>query len=264
MTLTRGPCLAIVICLIAGIFLGQKWKQAPLFVAQSALLLTVLFFAQQGEMVPSAVSSQPPAAERSDPGTRRAERNDRGTNAAERNAAASGQDGQQAPEGSKDRCPQDSLCGKIRSWIEPITRTGDNIRGDDLIYTIEELDFSMVAMGRGIGAPIRDRDRIEMTYVEVFYKQGLPGLLVWLALLLYTFHLYLKVPRETKQFGLAFFLASLFMFVETASNNVLTGSIGMAVVFISTASLLVLTREQSRPMKLEEWYGRWAIRFLRA
>lgn len=253
MTLTRGPCIALVVCLIAGIVIGQKWKRAPMLVAQSVLLLTVLFFAQQAEMDPPVVPSQPPAAERRDPGTNMAERD-----------TAPGQDKGQASEPPKDDCLQDSLCGKMRSSMETITRTGDNIRGDDLKYTIQELDFSMAAIGRGLGAPIRGRERIEMTYVEVFYKQGLPGLLAWFALFLYIFHLYLKVPRETKQFGLAFFLSSLFVFVVTASNTFLTGSIGMAVVFIATASLLVLTREGAHPMQPEDWYGQRLSRFLRA
>jgi hypothetical protein len=216
MTLTRGLCIAIVACMIAGIVLGQKWKQAPMLVAQGALLLTVLFFAQQGEMVPAVGSS----------------------------------------------CVQDSLCGKMRSSMDAITRTGDNIRAEDLKFTIKELDFSMAMIGRGLGAPIRDRERIEMTYLEVFYKQGLLGLSVWFVLFLYTFYLYLKVPRETKEFGLAFFLSNLFVFVVTASNTFLTGSIGMAVVFIATASLLVLAREGAHPMQPEDWYGQRPIRML--
>jgi O-antigen ligase len=103
-----------------------------------------------------------------------------------------------------------------------------------------------------------------MTYLEVFYKQGLLGLSVWFALFAYTFYLYLQVPRETREFGLAFFLASLFVFVETASNTFLTGSIGMAAVFIATASLLVLASEPAQPMRLQDWYGRRLIRFLGA
>jgi len=66
MTLTRGLCIAILVCMIAGIILGQKWKQAPMLVAQSALLMTVLFFANQAETVPPVVSSQSSAAERHD------------------------------------------------------------------------------------------------------------------------------------------------------------------------------------------------------
>ena len=263
MTLTRGPCIATVICMMVGIVLGQKWKEAPMLVMQSVLLLTVLFFAQQAETDPPVVASPPPAAERHDPGANAAESRTVGASIAVRDAAP-GQHQGQAAERLKDECPQDSLCRKLRSPLETITRAGDNIRGDDLRYTIRELDFSMAAIGRGLGAPIRGRDRIEMTYVEVFYKQGLPGLLVWLALFLYGFHLYRKVPSETKNFGLVFFLTSLFVFLETASNTLLTGSIGMAVVFISIAGLLVLARENAHPMRPEEWYGRWPMRFLRA
>lgn len=263
MTLTRGPCIATVVCMMAGIVLGRKWKQAPMLVVQSAVLLTVLFFAQRAETDPPVVSSPPPAAERHDPAANTTESLTTGASTAARDTT-SGQGKAQPAERAKDECPQDSLCGKLRSSLETITRAGDNIRGDDLRHTIQELDFSMAAIGRGLGAPIRGRDRIEMTYVEVFYKQGLPGLLAWLALFLYSFHLYRKVPGETKNFGLVFFLTSLFVFVETASNTLLTGSIGMAVVFISIASLLVLARENAHPMRPEEWYGRWPMRFLRA
>ncbi len=243
MTLTRGPCIAVVVCMIAGIVLGQKWRRAPMLVTQGALLLTVLFFAQQGEIDPPVVSSPPPAVERN---------------------AAAGQDSSQTSQPPKDECPQESVCGKMRSSMDNVTRASDNVRADDLKHTIKELDFSMAMIGRGLGAPIRDRERIEMTYLEVFYKQGLLGLSVWFVLLLYTFYLYLKVPRETKEFGLAFFLSSLFVFVVTASNNFLTGSIGMAAVFIATASLLVLAREDAHPMQPEDWYGQRLIRLLRS
>jgi hypothetical protein len=236
MTLTRGLCIAIVVCAIAGIALGQKWKQVPMLVAQGVLLMAVLFFAQQAEMVPLVASSQSSGAVDHDFKTNEA----------------------------RDPCLQDSLCDKFRSSIGTVSRTGDNIRADDLKYIVKELDFSMAMIGRGLGAPIRDRERIETTYLEVFYKQGLLGLLVWFVLFLCTFYLYLKVPRETKEFGLAFFLSNLFVFVATASNTFLTGSIGMAVVFIATASLLVLSREGARPMQPEDWYGQRLVRFLHA
>jgi hypothetical protein len=243
MTLTRGLCVAIVACIIAGIALGQKWKRALMLVGQGALLLTTLFFAQQAEMLPLVASSQSPGA-----GGQQLKTNN----------------GPGSERPKEDPCLQDSLCGKFRSSMQTVTRTSDNLRADDIKYIVKELDFSMATVGRGLGAPIRDRERIEMTYLEVFYKQGLPGLSVWLVLFLYTFYLYLKVPRETKEFGLVFFLSSLFVFVVTASNTFLTGSIGMAVVFIALASLLVLTREDPRPMPAEDWYGRWPMRLLRA
>ena len=262
MTLTRGLCFAVVLCMIAGAVLGRRWKQVPMFVAQSALLLTVLFFAQQAEMTPPLVVPQPPPAPAAEmrineaapgvPPQANTDTTPQGNN-------------EPASERPKDEpCPQNSVCQKLRSSLDAVSRPGDNVRVDDLRYIVQELDLPMAAIGRGLGAPIRGRDRIEMTYVEIFYKQGLPGLLVWLALFLYSLHLFLKLPGETKQFGLAFFLASLFVFVETASNTILTGSIGMAAVFISIASLLVLVRENAHPMRPEEWYGRWPMRFLRA
>src|SRR3546814_3208898 len=81
----------------------------------------------------------------------------------------------------------------------------------------------MIAIGRGLGAPIGKRERIELNYLEILYKQGLPGLGLWGLLFLYGYYLYLKTPRHLKQFGLAYFLSGLFVFIVTASNTFLTG-----------------------------------------
>jgi hypothetical protein len=141
-------------------------------------------------------------------------------------------------------------------------RPGDNDRAEDLKSFVKEVDLSMVAIGRGLGAVLRGRERIEMNYLEVLYKQGILGLSLWLLLFLYMCQLYLAVPPETKAFGLPFFLSGLFVFVSTASNTFLTGSIGMGAVFISITSLLVLTQEVPRPMPLSAWYGDWLGRKL--
>lgn len=55
---------------------------------------------------------------------------------------------------------------------------------------------------------------------------------------------------------MTFLLSSIFVYLVTATNTFLTGSIGMAVVFISLASLLALSEEERpAPMRREEWYG---------
>jgi len=108
-------------------------------------------------------------------------------------------------------------------------------------------------IGKGFGAPIGDRNRIEINYVEIFYKQGLLGLLIWLALFAYSFLLYSKLPPENRQFGAAFLLSGFFVAVATASNTFLTGSIGMAVVFIAVVSLSILSRDR-RVMPSPDWY----------
>lgn len=151
-------------------------------------------------------------------------------------------------------CAMHTSC--THSAIDAMRRASDADRVEDIKFIVKELDAPMLVFGRGLGAPIRGtRERIELTYFEVLYKQGIPGLLVWFLLFAYTFLLYWKVPTETRAFGLAFFLSSLFVFISTFFTTFLTGSIGMAVVFISLASLSVLANEKPRPMLRSDWYG---------
>src|SRR3546814_9124605 len=54
-----------------------------------------------------------------------------------------------------------------------IQRPSDAIRQNDIRIVLEELDPPMIAIGRGLGAPIGKRARIELNYLEILYKQGL-------------------------------------------------------------------------------------------
>jgi O-antigen ligase len=135
------------------------------------------------------------------------------------------------------------------------SRPGDAQRMKDIGFVFGHSGLSTALVGHGLGAPIGARNRIELTYLEIFYKQGLLGLALWVFLLAYSFVLYLRVPSETRQFGLAFLLSTFFVAVATASNTFMTGSIGMAVIFVAVASLLALSRERRHPMLPEDWYG---------
>ncbi len=125
-------------------------------------------------------------------------------------------------------------------------RPGDSARIADLKTVWAESDSSMVLIGKGLGALIGDRERIEMTYVELLYKQGIPGLLLWIFLITINFSLFLRVKGRYKPLALSFFLATLFVYFATAANTFLTGSIGMSIVLISTSALLVLGKDDNK------------------
>ncbi|MDP3075376.1 hypothetical protein [Bradyrhizobium sp.] len=219
MTVTRGLCLALIVSIVCGVVLQRRWRRMPLLLGQAGLLLAVLLVAQQ----------------------------------AETRLLISTGDFSRETHGSPDPI-KDPVSPSL---LEGIQRPTDSYRTEDIKFVARELDFSMATIGRGLGSPIRGRERIEITYLEIFYKQGILGLAVWLALFLYILHLYLATPRQVKDVALAYFLAALFVFVATASNTFLTGSIGMGVVFISTASLLVLSREDPRDTSGSPWYSRY-------
>jgi hypothetical protein len=245
MTLTRGLALALVASILTGIAFNGNRKRAVLLVGQCVLLLAVLFIAERAEIA----WQEPPSSEAVSPGK------SAGTspiflavNAVDLVSSAR----ETAKPEKRDFAASERDVPVPRTML----RLGDYQRLGDVKFILERLDLSMVLFGRGLGAPIAGRDRIESTYPEMLYKQGLPGLLVWFLLAFYSFSLYRKVPRETRQFGVAFLLSSTFVYLVTATNTFLTGSIGMAVVFISLASLLVLSEEKRpAPMRREGWYG---------
>lgn len=119
----------------------------------------------------------------------------------------------------------------------------DEIRLMDFETIRQEVDWVMLLIGRGMGAMIGERDRIEMTYLEILYKQGLIGLSFWMALFYTNYAAYRRVKWPWRQRALAFQLSATYVYLSTATNTFLTGSIGMSIVLISTVVLLVLGKQ---------------------
>ncbi|MCK1337710.1 hypothetical protein IVB38_17165 [Bradyrhizobium sp. 38] len=133
-----------------------------------------------------------------------------------------------------------------------LVRPTDSIRRSDIGLVRENMTLTTLAIGHGFAAKIGQRTKIELTYLEILYKQGVVGLAFWFALLAYICWLYLRVPDVNKTLGRALLLCALFFFISTATNTVLTGSIGLGTVFIVLACLSVLANEPERVA----WYGR--------
>jgi hypothetical protein len=226
MTLTRGLALALMVCIVVGVILGREWRRLPMFAVQVALLVCVVFIASRYDSNYLTSPGEP----------------------SEKEVAVS-------KNSESVRKPQSSSMASREA--ESVIRPTDTGRIADIKWFIENCDWSMTLFGRGLGTPFREptRERIELNYIEVFYKQGIWGLAVWLSIFAYTFRSYLRTPRATRKFGLAFFLSSLFVFVANMTNPFLPGSIGMAPVFVALASLLVLSTEEPRPMVRTDWYG---------
>ena len=257
MTLTRGVCGALLASILAGAALNQNWRRAPVLIGHAVLLAAILLIAIRSEtairvasrafQTEQPVNTPPPTPA---PAT---------TPEPAKTAPAEPPTLEAAPAGFpklENVVPTPvAPAEKIKPDPPETWRPGDTRRMEDIGFVLQHTTLSTALVGHGLGAPIGSRNRIELTYVEIFYKQGLLGLAVWMLLFAYSFVLYLRIPAETKQFGLAFLLSSFFVAVATASNTFMTGSIGMAVVFIAATSLLVLSRERPHPMPAENWYG---------
>ena len=270
-TETRGLSLAFVLSIMVGVALNREWSRLPLFLGQSVLLAMALLVARNVDVSPptplslqtesidkveanepqSSPSNQPVSSAIEGKSAISAERTTQKQAPAKNGIIVSGDKAETSKSGRS--IPYNDLFARESTLVRPT----DAGRIADLKWVVQQINPLTALIGRGLGSPIRevDRTRIELNYLEVFYKQGVLGLSIWALLFFYIFRLYVRVPRETKQFGLAFLLSSLFIFIANSTNTVLSGSIGMAMVFIAVASLLVLARETPRPLSRADWYG---------
>lgn len=107
----------------------------------------------------------------------------------------------------------------------------------------ESVSWSSWVVGHGFGQGIPSRPvHMEIAYLEVFHKQGIFGLMFWggIAVMIFlAFH-------KSDQSGIAhaFLFSSLFIFIESATNQYFNNPIGMSVLLLSLVSLDKLKREQ--------------------
>jgi hypothetical protein len=102
--------------------------------------------------------------------------------------------------------------------------------------------------GRGtIGRPIH----MEISYLEIFHKQGILGLSFWGCLILL---IILKFMRSSQQAcAYLFFLASLFIFFQSLTNQYMNNPIGISVVLISLVALDVQKENRQKEFLKSEF-----------
>jgi hypothetical protein len=98
---------------------------------------------------------------------------------------------------------------------------------------------TIVGNGFGIGVPERP-EHMEISYLEILYKQGIVGLCWWSALLVM---LVLRFRRAIRwadpRRSYPFFLSSIFIAIESFTNPFINNPIGMTFVTVSLACLNV-------------------------
>jgi len=108
--------------------------------------------------------------------------------------------------------------------------------------------FSFI-VGHGFGKGVEIRpEHMEISYLEIFHKQGLLGLFFWIGILTVLFFLYNKAEKSgNKQTALPYLLASIFVFLQSFTNPYLNNPIGMSMVIIS---IVVLKRLETVNMNV--------------
>ncbi|KAF7962937.1 hypothetical protein AWV80_15710 [Cupriavidus sp. UYMU48A] len=100
-------------------------------------------------------------------------------------------------------------------------------------YIYQHTDLNSLLLGHGFGASINDRGRIEIAWAEIFFKQGLLGLGVWLYWLCQVVNMYYAFDDEKRSMLRPYFSTTLFVMVISFTNPFMNNSIGLAALLIS-------------------------------
>lgn len=226
MTLTRSLFVGFACAALVGLLLQWNWRHAIVPIGQLGVMAIVMLIAVQAETNLNLKEFAALGVIR-------------GPADLKKYAAPTSSAGNAAAATSK---------GDVPRPVPPPTaaifeaRPTDTERIRDIKFVFQNTNVASLLVGNGLGAQIRDRDRVELNYLEVLFKQGLVGLGFWLFLLGYVTRLYFASAPVLRDLAAPFLLSGIFVYVATAFNTVLTGSIGMGAVFISIASLDVISR----------------------
>jgi hypothetical protein len=121
---------------------------------------------------------------------------------------------------------------------------GDKSESDKARYTqvhevIDETNPFSFFVGYGFGKGTESREgHIEISYLEIFHKQGILGLAFWLILLIWILYSYYKAKLNgNKQMALPYLLSCIFVYLQSFTNPFINNPIGMSVIVISMVVL---------------------------
>jgi hypothetical protein len=113
------------------------------------------------------------------------------------------------------------------------------VRQDDMRFLADRTTAGSLFTGHGFGTELNERLNIEITYMWIFWKGGLPALLFWLLPLVVCWRAYRAIPRGSDHYalGAAFFFSVVLIYVQTGTNPYLNNPIGLSFVLIAMFAL---------------------------
>ena len=119
-------------------------------------------------------------------------------------------------------------------------KLSDSIRFDTISEVLQELNpiSFFTGHGLGIGVPLRPI-HMEISYLEIFHKQGVLGLMFWGLFFFYSLYIYLKLYKDKELFKIAtpFFLSILFIYLQSLTNPYITNPMGLIVICVGLVVL---------------------------
>ncbi|MCT7635633.1 hypothetical protein N5U36_09220 [Aliarcobacter butzleri] len=118
----------------------------------------------------------------------------------------------------------------------------DSIRILQIKEVFDAITFSsfFIGHGYGIGVPIRPNG-MEITFLEIFHKQGILGLFLWIGFFFYLIYKYLNIKNLAyKKIFKPFLISTFFIYFQSLTNPYLNNPIGMSMVLLAFSVLLVI------------------------
>jgi O-antigen ligase len=120
----------------------------------------------------------------------------------------------------------------------------DQIRITTMNQVISRMDVTTLFIGHGFGQGVPERPvHMEISFLEIFHKQGLVGVLFWLSLITCIIYYYCQIKiGVTRRIALPFLLGSIFLYLESVTNPFINNPIGMSFLLISLVSIRCLSK----------------------
>lgn len=112
------------------------------------------------------------------------------------------------------------------------------LQTEQVIDMINPVSF-LIGHGFGVGVPIRPV-HLELSFFEIFHKQGLLGLAFWIGMIIHIFIMYFNIKdKYYKSLAIPFFFSVIFVVLQSGTNPYMNNPIGMAMMLIT---IVVFTR----------------------
>ena len=131
-------------------------------------------------------------------------------------------------------------------------KESDNVRIETIKQVYQSTSFFDILTGHGFGkgVPIREV-HMEISFLEIFYKQGILGLAFWIYLLTLSLRFFRKISLKTNLYlAKPMLLSIIFVYIQSFTNPFVNNPIGMSMVIISLISLNILQENNEKNIRL--------------
>lgn len=114
----------------------------------------------------------------------------------------------------------------------------DQIRYDTIQQVVDNINPVSILIGHGfgIGVPIRPV-HMEISYLEIFHKQGILGLFYYLSLFVISYLEYKKTNVENK---IGFFMFVIFVYFLSCTNPYINHPLGISIISVAIICMIKL------------------------